>query len=325
MTPESYRTTTLTVQSSIDYVNQAIERHRTSESVQDQVNVFIPNQWILDIKEYSDWIRLQSKFYLCHSNDESIEVLEKLEAEAARQVLERLIEGGFGGIGPIQFFGSAFDSMEQNRPQTPLCEYVRSVITSGVEEGNSEFNETAWAYLQSKSRSDIWRVMVRGGLLKFSQKYGFTDLQDAGVKGVLPARVSIIACALLLRLDLDCMLKIVSQPFSNDLMPPALVDDDSPLSIDHENGILRRGAEIIITPNKKALRVLQVLYDNLEGQVPTAVLKDRVWSNDPDITNDAVRKQVKTAANLLGDVTDEFMIKRDGLSGWRMSRIRSES
>lgn len=133
-----------------------------------------------------------------------------------------------------------------------------------------------------------------------------------------------IACGLLVRLEVDCVTETLAHPFSTDEIASAIAADESCLRIDLDNGILQRGEKSIATPNRKALRVLQVLYDNLEGQVSTTTLKARVWSDEPDVTNDAVRKQVKTAVSLLGTVTDVFAIKRDGLSRWRMYRSRSE-
>ena len=305
------------VQSSLDYLEHNFKEHvKYADGC--YANQPVERQLVYD--GVYEWIRLQSRFYSSHTNDEPLVKLEDIESDAARLLLKRLADGELYGTNPIRFFESAVERLGDSRPQAFLSEHIKSIVTAGEDGDSYEFNNARWDYLQPRSRSEIWRVIVRGALIHFAQRYGFTDIQDVGEKGILPARVSMIACGLLARLEVDCLTGTLAQPLSTDEIDSAIVADESSLRIELENGILQRGGKSIETPNRKALRVLQVLYDNLEGQVSTAALKDRIWGVESDVTNDAVRKQVNTAASLLGEVTDVFAIKRDGLSGWRMYR-----
>ena len=169
------------IQTSLDYLeHHRIEYEKSADG--DSTNQLV--DWNLVYRRIHEWITLESSFQHSHANDEPLAKLEDIESNAARLLLKRLAEGELGGINPIHFFESAVERLGEGNPQAILIEHVKSIVTAKEDSDSYEFNNTRWDYLQPRSRLAIWHVIVRGVLIHFAQRYRFTDIQDAGVKGI---------------------------------------------------------------------------------------------------------------------------------------------
>lgn len=279
-----------------------------------------------DSEQITEWVILQDRFQKCDSTGGSYAERPELEAEAASRLFQRLTSGGLGASDPVVFFQFALDRLKDKRPTTDLCKHLRSTIKPASMDHTGYFDKHKWMNLQPTTKSQIWQVVVRGYLLDVAKRYNFTDLQDAGDEGELPARVSAIACGLLMRLETDCLLGKLDQPLSVGGMTSIYAEDTGKyLEIDPDSGTLRCGENSIQTTNITALRVLEALHKDFNGFLNAKALIERVWAENPDIKPDAIRKQIAVTENLLKKVTEDYTIDRRRSLGWRLMRIQSES